>query len=800
MVVLAMAIGGIQTGFGQMTDDSSLPPPSFKHVPIKPRVEFGVGTLMYRGDIGGDSKGYNLLTANPGFTLGASMDMTPWLELGLRSVFGRVTVNEINTERRFNFTSSVNTLGLSLSYNFDHLLPAKRPVDPWVSIGFESFEFLAKSDLRDANGRYYHYWTDGTIRDLPQDAPNASEAVLLERDYIYETDLRELNADGQGKYPDRSWAVPVGAGVTMKVNDRFRVRMGATYHFTFTDLIDNISPSGEGARTGNGRMDRFMYSFVALNYDLNITPKNQPIRIEFMDDSGEMMVAWLEEDSDGDGVNDFIDLSAGTPRGAKVDKFGRPIDTDGDGIPDFRDLEIFSPDPMAVNNDGETMSDDWWQLRHGAYIDSLRWSSYWGFSHFVWDSVRINGPRDLNPKFKYFDVYLGSDEEGLTQEKINQLLSVVDIKTEKINDVNHFAAGEFPTIEQAVDRKLELQEKGIEGQVSMKAPEGRVDVSSTASAIEDQRLAERQGALPGESPSGQSQAGSGISGTQSSGQGDSSVSQTATSNQQTDGSQSGQSSNQSSSVNGQSGTSGQQPGSGQPTQSGSPSASSQQSTSEGHGQQPGISTGAQGSASGSISPQETVTTLYRVQLGAFRKPLSEDVFNNIPDVIAIKGADGLTRYSTGSFTSMEAAARHKVNMQLLGFKDAFVTAYKSGDRVTLAEAGATVVDPKADVTFDSETTGVDPTSVKFTILLGVFEKQVPTEVLDAFLELGGVKAVRNRAKGTTSYIKGEFASKQEAEAALKSLEANPNIKPNLAGKFNDQVIDAAEAERLKGGN
>ena len=34
-------------------------------------------------------------------------------------------------------------------------------------------EFLSKTDLYDAQGRDYNYWSDGTIRDIAEHAPNA---------------------------------------------------------------------------------------------------------------------------------------------------------------------------------------------------------------------------------------------------------------------------------------------------------------------------------------------------------------------------------------------------------------------------------------------------------------------------------------------------------------------------------------------------------------------------------------------------------------------------------------------------
>ena len=102
-------------------------------------------------------------------------------------------------------------------------------------------EFLSKTDLYDEDGRAYNYWSDGTIRDIAENAPNAADATLLQRDYTYESDIRELDLDGFGKYTERTWAVPVGFGAKMRLGGGFDLRFGATLHYTFTDLMDGVT-------------------------------------------------------------------------------------------------------------------------------------------------------------------------------------------------------------------------------------------------------------------------------------------------------------------------------------------------------------------------------------------------------------------------------------------------------------------------------------------------------------------------------------------------------------------------------
>ena len=63
-------------------------------------------------------------------------------------------------------------------------------------------------------------------------------------------------------------------------------------------------------------------------------------------------------DSDGDGVPDWLDKCAGTPKGVEVDKDGCPLDSDGDGVPDYRDKCPDTPKGVEVDSDGCPLDSD----------------------------------------------------------------------------------------------------------------------------------------------------------------------------------------------------------------------------------------------------------------------------------------------------------------------------------------------------------------------------------------------------------------------------------------------------------
>ncbi|MBK9193070.1 MAG: hypothetical protein IPM77_17105 [Crocinitomicaceae bacterium] len=56
--------------------------------------------------------------------------------------------------------------------------------------------------------------------------------------------------------------------------------MAATYNFTFTDLIDGVSPAGIGNYYGEKNKDRLLFTYVSLSYDLQFGgEKDLPLKM-----------------------------------------------------------------------------------------------------------------------------------------------------------------------------------------------------------------------------------------------------------------------------------------------------------------------------------------------------------------------------------------------------------------------------------------------------------------------------------------------------------------------------------------
>ena len=87
-----------------------------------------------------------------------------------------------------------------------------------------------------------------------------------------------------------------------------------------------------------------------------------------------------------------------------------------------------------------------------------------------------------------------------------------------------------------------------------------------------------------------------------------------------------------------------------------------------------------------ISAETSIGLMYRVQVGAFSKPVAEDQFNEFTPVSAEKRSNGIFVYMAGYFVGNAKAFEAQKSIRKIGYSDAFVVAYCDGQRITLSEA------------------------------------------------------------------------------------------------------------------
>ncbi len=333
----------------------------------KPVVGIGTGVLNYFGDIRNNN--YQPTLGTPGFRidLSSTIDNKRTVRADFFFMGGTVSGNQRSYSdpmENFNFRTSLYNFGVDLNYDFDHLFRNReRRLHPFISIGFSTLSFHSTTD---SIGTYYdpetgskvsaryHYWTDGTIRNLPQTAYNEEISLIMHRDFKYETSLRDIYDWGRGKYAEFAFAVPVDIGVELQLSDRTMLRLGNSFSYVLSDLIDHVSSKNVSGIIGKKGNDMFSYTYVSFHVDLFSSAKALKIEKLLATDFDPMLFG----DEDFDGWMDGWDQCPGTPQGVVADSTGCPVDTDGDGIVDYLDREPLSRAGMYVNDQGVAITED----------------------------------------------------------------------------------------------------------------------------------------------------------------------------------------------------------------------------------------------------------------------------------------------------------------------------------------------------------------------------------------------------------------------------------------------------------
>lgn len=415
-------------------------PPS-KQYRFNPSIGAGAGILKYFGDVEDGAKtSIHRIGNRFGYNFNVSGNFTNSLYLDLDFMKAKLSGNENGVLWHRNFESDVFAVGLNLIYNFRDFYKRDRSLKPFFSIGFSYTDYEVKADLyNERSGSYYYYWDDGLIRNSPEGTPESEELKYVDRDYKYETSLREK--------PVVSFAIPAALGISLEVSKAISFRLSAKYFYTFTDLIDNFD-NPEFSKYN----DRFLYTSASVQWHFLPAKKDKTAKKEkeyyFAD-----FESLEKEDEDGDGVKDFIDKCLQTPKSVKVDEFGCPLDTDRDGIPDYLDKEpktasgrVVDPQGVALNYqkiaENSEAADTIGMLRRAiteSYVNSQPRQGYKYTVHVGTFGKEI--PTPLHKKLKSLP--------GLVETKVNDTLTV-------------YTLGSYESFEAAEKKQNELIYDGID--------------------------------------------------------------------------------------------------------------------------------------------------------------------------------------------------------------------------------------------------------------------------------------------------------------------------------------------------
>jgi hypothetical protein len=107
--------------------------------------------------------------------------------------------------------------------------------------------------------------------------------------------------------------------------------------------------------------------------------------------------------------------------------------------------------------------------------------------------------------------------------------------------------------------------------------------------------------------------------------------------------------------------------------------------------------------------------IFKVQIGAFRNPIPQDLFKGMSPITGETTPQGFIRYTAGLFTTFATADKVKEEIQALGYKDAFVVGFYNGKRVAMTEAiamaGSGVASANKTISVPDNASGASVTDV-----------------------------------------------------------------------------------------
>jgi epidermal growth factor receptor substrate 15 len=211
---------------------------------------------------------------------------------------------------------------------------------------------------------------------------------------------------------------------------------------------------------------------------------------------------------------------------------------------------------------------------------------------------------------------------------------------------------------------------------------------------------------------------------------------------------------------------------------------------------------------------------FTVQVGVYNKPATSKQLKEINPLVTKRLENGQIRYSTGMFTSVESALPKKADARARGIKDAFVTAYYKGERISLTEAsnllkenGASILEkvddfiaqveevktPKdEEVTYNKAPGSVPAKAAEahkglfFTVQIGVYSKPVTNDALNNVTPL----ITKKLENGQIRYSSGMFKSIEEAEVKRTDVLQKGVKHAYITAYYEGERITLVEARAL----
>jgi hypothetical protein len=209
--------------------------------------------------------------------------------------------------------------------------------------------------------------------------------------------------------------------------------------------------------------------------------------------------------------------------------------------------------------------------------------------------------------------------------------------------------------------------------------------------------------------------------------------------------------------------------------------------------------------------------LFTIQIGVYTRQISKSRLYNLAPIYTEKLPSGLYRYTAGIYNQKQLLLDHRQKVADIGIKDAFVSAYYNGKKITFADAERLKSDsanlkmePENPIVFPTNlqannatpvpvnptnntptgnvapftnnvTSGPEPTAengvkvgeagLTFKVQIGAYRNQVPNETAAKFLNIKTWPIVNKQINGLFIYTVGNFVDAASAKKLKNEMVA-----------------------------
>jgi len=220
------------------------------------------------------------------------------------------------------------------------------------------------------------------------------------------------------------------------ITPRIVIDLGTSLHFTFTDLLDNVSAEGRGIREGNSDLEKFLYTSLSLKFNIVNDVSDEVEQEIYKQDS---IIAVLENDTIEEIIIDSVDIVLND------DSLELTIADNINVIDDTLKVTIVDPDTSLVSDVNLEVTLDDSTTYDKPVFEELPYETTEPQLDSVWTVLLGTFPKGEYP----------------SKEFTNQILSMSEVQSIVVNDTTFYIKGKFNNLETAEATRIDITENTL---------------------------------------------------------------------------------------------------------------------------------------------------------------------------------------------------------------------------------------------------------------------------------------------------------------------------------------------------